>query len=95
MHTNPPTSRDTIIALRVIARELGVDCAWAHADSFVFEIGGGWLLRVRPDDAARFRLSACYGSTEICRLWSLARDLGRLAALARDLRAEVAAQTAA
>ena len=42
----------------------------------------------------RFRLAACYGATEVGTLWATAWDLGRLAALARDLRAEVAAQTA-
>ena len=85
-----PSNRDTITALRVIARELGVDCAWSQDGAFVFEVSDGWLLRVCPDSADRFRLSACYGATEICSLWSRARDLRRLAALARDL--SVAAQ---
>jgi hypothetical protein len=92
--TNPPTSRDTIVALRVIARELGADCAWQHDGAFVFDLGGGWALRVRPDSAARFRLSACYGTAEVASLWSRVGDMGRLAALARSLQADVAALTA-
>lgn len=92
--TNPPTSLDTVVALRVVARELRSDCAWSRNGAFMFDLGGGWALRVSPDDAARFRLSACYGAAEVATLWSRAGDLGRLAALARDLRADVAALAA-
>ena len=94
LSTNPPTARDTIAALKTVALALEVECAWSQDGIFMFELGDGWALRVCPDSAGRFRLSACYGATEVARLWSRAGDLGRLAALARGLRAELAAHTA-
>lgn len=89
-----PTRLQTLVALRVVARELGVDCGFQRDGCFYFEMGDGWLLGLSADDAGRFRLSALYGATEVGRLWTLAEDLGRLAALARDLRADVAAPVA-
>lgn len=95
LFTAPPTRLQTVIALRIVARELGADCAFQRDGRFYFELGSeGWLLALSPDDAGRFRVAALYGSTEVGTLWGLAGDHGRLAALARSLRAEVAALVA-
>lgn len=94
LFTAPPTRLQTLVALRVVARELGVDCGFQRDGRFYFELGEGWLLALSADDAGRFRVAALYGSTEVGSLWSLAGDLGRLAALVRDLHAEVAALAA-
>lgn len=85
------TSRDTLTALMLIGRVLDAPCAFERDGAFYFELDGPWLLRVLPDSAARFRLSACYGTTEVASLWCRCGDPGRLAALARGLRTEAAA----
>jgi hypothetical protein len=90
-----PLDRQTIAALRVVGRELGCQAAYVDGRGrFVFVLGGAWALRFSPDSAGRFRLEACYGSTEVGRLWSLASDLRRLADLAQGLRQEIEALTA-
>ena len=86
-----PSSRDILKALHVVARITGSGAAFVRDGSYYFELGDGWLLSVSPDDAGRFRVGALYGSTEVARLWSLAGDHGRLAALARGLQTEIAA----
>jgi hypothetical protein len=93
--TATPTRRDTIKALRLVGRTLDVGCAHQRGGRFYFDLGGGWLLGLSPDDAGRFRVSALYGSTEVATLWSLAGDHDRLAALVLGLRNELAALHAA
>lgn len=90
-----PLDRQTIAALRVVGRELGTQAAFVDdRGRFAFVVGDEWVLRLSPDSAGRFRLEACYGATEVGRLWSLATDLRRLADLARGLRQEIEALTA-
>lgn len=91
---SPPTDRHTVAALRVVACVLGAGAAFYRDGSFYFDVGDGWLLRLAPDSAGRFRLAACYGATEVDRLWALAEDRRRLADLARGLRTEIAALVA-
>lgn len=91
LSTAPPTRLDMMVASRLVARVLGTGSAFAAGGTTYFELGDGWLLGLRPDSAGRVRVLACYGATEVASLWSLAHDLDRLAALVRDLRAEVAA----
>lgn len=91
----PPTRLDMLIATRVAAHVLDAPVAFEVGGTAYFELGDGWLLGLSPDSAGRVRVLACYGSTEVATLWSRARDLGRLAALVRGLRAEVAALSAA
>lgn len=91
MHTDPPTGRDTIAALRTVAHALGQDCAYQKGGSFYFPLDGPWTLGISPDDAGRFRVAAVYGRTEVGTMWGLAGDLGRLADLARTLHAEALA----
>lgn len=86
-----PTARETVAALRTIARLLGLDCAYARGGAFYFDLGGGWALGLFPDDAGRFRITALYGSTEVGRLWARSGDWGRLADLALGLRREIEA----
>lgn len=90
----PPNRLQTLTALRALARETGTSCAYQRGGRFYFELGGGWLLGLSPDSAGRFRVGAYYGATEVATLWATAGDLGRLAALARGLQAEVAALAA-
>lgn len=87
----PPTRVETVTALRLVARVLGAPSAYRSGSTTYFELGDGWLLGLRPDSAGRLRVVACYGTTEVATLWCLARDHGRLAALARGLRDEAAA----
>ena len=95
MHTMaPPTPHETYTALRIVGRELGTSHAFERGGVCYFDVGEGWMLGLSADDAARFRVSAFYGATEVARLWSLAVDRERLAALARELRTEVAALVA-
>lgn len=90
-----PLDRQTIAALRVVGRELDQGAAYVDRQGrFVFDLGDGWALRLSPDSAGRFRLDACYGSTEVGRLWALATDPRRLADLARGLRQEIEALSA-
>jgi uncharacterized membrane protein len=86
----PPTKMDMLIAKRLTARILGSAEAFEYQGITFFELGGGWLLGLSPDSAGRLRVVACYGATEVATLWALAWDHGRLAALVRGLRAEVA-----
>lgn len=81
---------DMLAAKRLTAHILGVPEAFEYQGGTFFELGGGWLLRLSPDSAGRLRVGACYGATEVATLWALAWDHGRLAALVRGLRAEVA-----
>lgn len=81
---------DMLVAKRLVAHVLGVSSAFEYQGSTFFELGGGWLLGLSPDSAGRVRVAACYGATELATLWALAWDHGRLAALVRGLRAEVA-----
>jgi hypothetical protein len=90
----PPRDRDTITALRLVARALGAECAYWLDGRFWFPLSDSWALALSPDSAGRFRLAACYGRTEVATLWSLAGDWGRLADLAHDLLAETTALTA-
>lgn len=91
MSTMRPVDKNTITALRVVARALGQDCAFQHEGRFHFPVGGGFSLAVSPDDAGRFRVACFYGAEEVATLWSFERDLRRLADLALALREEVAA----
>lgn len=91
----PPTRLDTMIATRLVARALGTSAAFEVGETAYFELGDGWLLGLTPDSAGRLRVAACYGASEVATLWCLARDHGRLAALVRGLRDEVAALAAA
>lgn len=84
-----PTDRDTITALRLVGRALGVSAAYWREGAFWFVLSDEWAMRLSPDDAGRFRLSACYGRTEVATLWARAGDRRRLALLAHDLRAEI------
>jgi hypothetical protein len=90
----PPSQRHTVRSLMVLGRALGVESAFQADGTFYFELGGPWLLGLRPDDANRFRLSACYGATEVGRVWATAGDYRRLAALAGGLQREIAAMAA-
>lgn len=90
----PPTDRDTIDALRTIAGALDVSCAYWRSGRFWFLVSERWSLSVSPDSAGRFRLAACYGTTEAATLWASAHDRRRLADLALSLRAETDALTA-
>lgn len=86
-----PTDKQTLGALRLVGEVLDVDCARVADHSYWFVVGECWALGVRPDDAGRFKLRACYGATEVATLWATADDLGRLADLARGFKAEIEA----
>ena len=94
MYAPRPTDRDTIRALRLVARALDVECAWHRRGVFYFPLSPRFSLAVSPDSAGRFRLSACYGTTETATVWTLAGDRHRLVALAQSLREEVEALSA-
>lgn len=90
MTATKPLDRQTVAALRVVGRALGQGCAYVDGDRFVFPLSDGWAVAISPDDAGRFRISACFGATEVGTLWSLANDPRRLADLAVGLRREIA-----
>lgn len=94
MTTNRPLDRETVAALRLVGRVLDQDCAYVDGDRFVFPLGDEWAMAISPDDAGRFRISACYGTTEVATLWALAKDPRRLADLAGGLRREIASYVA-
>lgn len=87
--TTKPLDRETVAALRVVGRVLGQDCAYVDGERFVFPLSDEWALAISPDSAGRFRISACYGLTEVGTLWALAKDPRRLADLAVGLRREI------
>lgn len=86
-----PTDVQTIRALRDVARALDVPCAHVVGGVYYFVVSETWALGIWPDDAGRFRLSACYGEIEVARLWATVEDPRRLADLAQDFKAEVQA----
>lgn len=86
-----PTDRQTLDALRTVARALDAQCASVVGGTYYFVVGQKWALAVRPDDAGRFRLAACYGLTPAATMWATADDRSRLADLAREFKAEIQA----
>lgn len=86
-----PTDAQTIRALRTVARALDLQCASVVGGTYFFVVSDEWALSVRPDDAGRFRVGACYGSTEVATLWAVADDRLRLADLAGGFKAEIEA----
>ncbi len=86
-----PTDAQTVRALRTVARALDLQCASVVRGSYLFVVSERWVLSVRPDDAGRFRVAACYGAREVGTLWSAADDLDRLAELAQGFKAEIEA----
>ncbi len=74
-----------------VARALDLQCASVVRGAYYFIVTDEWVLSVRPDDAGRFRVGACYGSTEVATLWSSADDQDRLLALAQQFKAEIQA----
>jgi len=90
----PPSQRHTVRALMVAAKHAGVPSTFEKDGTFYFELGDGWLLGLQPDRARSFRLSACYGATEVATLWCSAGDYRRLAALVGGLRRKIAALAA-
>ncbi len=86
-----PTDAQTVRALRTVARALDLQCASVVRGTYYFVLTGEWMLSVRPDDAGRFRVGACYGTTEVGTLWATADDQDRLLALAQQFKAEIEA----
>lgn len=86
-----PTDAETVAALKTVGSALGVSSSHVVDGVYYFIVGDAWALALSPDDAGRFRVGAFYGRTEVARLWSQAKDLGRLADLARGFKAEVEA----
>lgn len=91
MDARKPTDRETITALRHVARALGTTAAFVHDGRFHFRLDARWTLAVSPEDAGRFRVSAFRDVRERATLWSLAGDRDRLADLALAAQAEVLA----
>ncbi len=87
-----PTDRQTLVALRAVARALDLQCASVVDGSYYFIVSDEWALSISPDDAGRFVLQACYGSRQVARLWAFADNLGRLTELARDFKVAIEAQ---
>lgn len=83
-----PTDAQTVRALRTVARALDLQCASVVGGTYYFPVSREWALSVRPDDAGRFRVGACYGSTEVATLWAVADDQARLRDLASGFKAE-------
>ena len=86
-----PTDAQTIRALRAVARALDLQCASVARGTYYFLVSDEWVLSVRPDDAGRFRVGACYGVTEVGTLWATADDQARLTELAVGFKAEIEA----
>jgi hypothetical protein len=88
MKARYPTDRQTVAALRVVGAALGQSAAYWHEGRFWFPLSETWALAISPDSAGRFRMEACYGTTEVARLWVLPGDRGRMARLAASLKVE-------
>lgn len=86
-----PSDRQTVGALRTVACALGLHCASVVGGTYYFIVSDEWALAVRPDDAGRFRVTACYGRSDVATLWAQADDRSRLADLAREFKAEIEA----
>lgn len=85
----PPTTRQTIHALRRLSRALEIDCAYALRGRFHFPLSDDWSLALSTDSAGRFRLQACVRSSPVSTLWAKAADDRRLEAVAVALQDEV------
>lgn len=85
----PPTTRETIDALRHLSSVLEIDCAYALRGRFHFPLPDDWSLALSADSAGRFRLEACVRSSPMSTLWVKASDDCRLEAVAVALQDEV------
>lgn len=94
MQTRKPTDRQTIEALRLVARALETDAAYVFEGRFHFRLDSRWSVAISPDSAGRFRVSVFRGARQGATLWTLAGDRDRLADLVLSAKAEVAALAA-
>lgn len=80
-----PCTGVTFDALRFISDQLGVDVCYYHRGAFHFELGRrGLTLAVKPDSAARFRVSVCEFAAERGTKWASTTDRARLARLVAE-----------
>jgi hypothetical protein len=84
-----PADRDTIAALRIVARLMGAPVTYVLGGRFYFPVDERWALAISPDDAGRFRVEACHGGRPVSTMWSLGIDRDRLADLVAAFLAEV------
>lgn len=97
MHTALPTATHTTpeqtwpMLLRVGAI-MGEPVCWLYEGEYHFRMAvDGWTLAVSPDDAGRFRVSACRGAVPTATVWVQAHDSSRLEAVVRELREQAEA----
>jgi hypothetical protein len=81
----PPAPDTTDRVLCAIGSILELDVCWLYQCVYSFRLGYGREIRVSPDDAGRFRLSAWQDGREVATLWTLGRDPGRLAGAVGEL----------
>lgn len=83
-----PTLRQFALALKVIGAALDETSVRYRSGRFEFPLQAGWSLRVRPDDAGRFRVEVVLHGSVRATMWCLATDHQRLAELAVAARDE-------
>lgn len=83
-----PSLRQFAIALKVIGAALEQSRVHCNEGQFEFPLQAGWSLRVRPDDADRFRVEVVLSDRPRATMWCLASDHRRLAELAAAARDE-------
>lgn len=80
-----PCTGVTFDTLRAVSDQLGVSVCFYYRGWFHFELGRpGLTLAVKPDSAARFRVSTFEFGVERDRKWCSMTDRARLARLVTD-----------
>lgn len=82
-----PTPEQTWPVLLRVSALMGEPVCWLYDGEYHFRTAvDGWTLGVFPDDAGRFRLSACRGGVPTATVWVQSDDSSRLEAVVHELR---------
>jgi len=85
-----PEAEETILtALDAVAAELDQWICWHYLGRYHFVLGGGWSIAISAESAGRVKVETCLRCRPETTMLSLAKDLARLAGLARRMSIEV------
>lgn len=82
--------RTTRLVLERVGALLEQDTCWLYKRKYHFKLEseGNWTLAVSEDSGGRYRLETCALGAPVATLWTLPRDMARLADVVRELGEE-------